>query len=103
MNRRRPFKPKARAASTSFGSTCARDAETVVYTGKNAPIATRVTLEFSPIPIHSRSNGTHARDGTARNAPIVGAAIRRTGADKPISAPSTRPSTAPIPKPISTR
>ena len=66
-------------------------------------MATRVTFEFSPMPIHSKSSGTHASEGTARRAPMVGATNTRTGADKPISDPSTRPSTAPMPKPISTR
>ena len=77
--------------------------ETVVYTGKNAPMATRVTFEFSPMPIHSKSSRTHASEGTARRASMVGATNTRTGADRPISDPSTRPSTAPMPKPISTR
>ena len=98
-----PRYPKARAASTSLGFTCASAAETVVYTGKNAPIATSVTLEFSPMPIHNSSNGTQASEGTARNAPMVGAAAMRAGPHSPIIAPRNSPSTAPMLNPSTTR
>ena len=76
---------------------------TVVKTGKNAPMATSTTLGGSPSPIHNPSSGTQASDGTARSAPSVGESSALATREDPVRPPTTRPAAAPQAKPMSTR
>ncbi len=92
VNSRTPRSPNARPASTSWRSTWRSAPATVVYTGKNAPMAMSVIFDSSPILSHRMSSGTQASDGTARIAP-EGRAEERcpTPATSPVRAPRTRP------------
>ena len=70
---------------------------------ENAPIAIKVTLESSPIPIHSSRSGTRASDGIARKAASIG--LRRTSPAfvSPTTAAPANPITDPMANPSRTR
>ena len=55
------------------------------------------------MPRYRMSNGTHASDGTALNAPMVGTRNALATLERPTRDPRTSPMLAPATKPISTR
>ena len=66
-------------------------------------MAMSVIFDSSPILSHRMSSGTHASEGTARMAPSVDPKKTSQVRARPVMAPRTSPSEAPMAKPTSTR